>query len=46
MSWWLVMKEAKIFKMDWKALGYDPVYKDGRLTWQKLDANSQQTKEK
>jgi hypothetical protein len=27
------MKEPKITKMDWKALGYWPVYKDGKLKW-------------
>jgi hypothetical protein len=29
------MKESKIYRMDWKALGYWPVYKDGRLVWEK-----------
>jgi hypothetical protein len=29
------MKEASIMKMDWKALGYWPVYKDGKLVWEK-----------
>jgi hypothetical protein len=28
-------KEPKIAKMDWRALGYWPVYKDGRLVWEK-----------
>jgi hypothetical protein len=27
------MKEPKITKMDWRSLGYWPVYKDGKLTW-------------
>jgi hypothetical protein len=31
------MKESSIFRMDWKALGYWPVYKDGRLVWEKDD---------
>jgi hypothetical protein len=31
----MVMKEPKIMRMDWKALGYWPVYKDGKLTWEK-----------
>jgi hypothetical protein len=22
-------------RMDWRALGYWPVYKDGKLTWEK-----------
>lgn len=30
-----VMKEPKITKMDWRALGYWPVYKDGKLVWEK-----------
>jgi hypothetical protein len=28
-------KEPKIMKMDWRPLGYWPVYKDGRLEWEK-----------
>ena len=28
-------KEPKIMKMDWRSLGYWPVYKDGKLTWEK-----------
>jgi hypothetical protein len=28
-----VPKEPKIMKMDWKALGYEREYKDGRLRW-------------
>ena len=31
----LRMKEPKIMKMDWRSLGYWPVYKDGKLTWEK-----------
>jgi len=30
-----VPKEPSIVKMDWKALGYWPVYKDGKLVWEK-----------
>jgi hypothetical protein len=26
-------KEPKIMRMDWKALGYEREYKDGRLRW-------------
>ena len=26
-------------KMDWRPLGYWPVYKDGKLTWEKDDSN-------
>jgi hypothetical protein len=28
-------KEPKIAKMDWRALGYWPVYKDGKKIWGK-----------
>jgi len=31
------MKEPKIFRMDWKALGYNPIWKDGKLIWIKND---------
>lgn len=27
------VKEPKIMQMDWKALGYERMYKDGRLRW-------------
>jgi hypothetical protein len=30
-----VPREPKIAKMDWRALGYWPVYKDNRLVWEK-----------
>jgi len=33
------MKEPKIMKMDWRSLGYWPVYKDGRLIWEKDPKN-------
>ena len=29
------MVEPKIMRMDWRSLGYWPVYKDGRLKWEK-----------
>lgn len=29
------MKEPKVMKMDWRSLGYWPVYKDGHLEWEK-----------
>ena len=29
------MKEPRIMKMDWRSLGYWPVYKDGKLTWER-----------
>lgn len=28
-------REPKITKMDWRALGYWPVYKDGKKVWEK-----------
>jgi len=28
-----VPKEPKIMKMDWKSLGYEREYKDGKLRW-------------
>jgi hypothetical protein len=28
-------REPSILKMDWRALGYWPVYKDGKLVWEK-----------
>ncbi len=34
------MKEPKIMKMDWRSLGYWPVYKDGKLTWEKDPENN------
>ena len=33
----LMPREPRIMSMDWKALGYWPVYKDGRLVWEKED---------
>jgi len=29
------MKEPKIMNMDWRDLGYWPVWKDGRIVWEK-----------
>jgi hypothetical protein len=26
-------------RMDWRSLGYWPIYKDGKLTWEKDDIN-------
>ncbi len=36
------MKEPRIMQMDWKALGYERVYIDGKLRWvpQKLIQDS------
>ena len=39
------MKEPKIFKMDWKSLGYDPIWKDGKLIWVKADVSIKETKD-
>jgi hypothetical protein len=33
------MREPKIMKMDWRSLGYWPIYKEGKLTWEKDDKN-------
>ena len=27
------MKEPKIMRMDWKSLGYEKVFRDGKLKW-------------
>jgi hypothetical protein len=35
------MKEPKIMQMDWKALGYERIYVDGRLRWVPMDQVSQ-----
>jgi len=39
------MKEPKITKMDWRALGYWPVWKDGKKVWvpkdEQLNNNSE-----
>jgi hypothetical protein len=32
-----VPKEPRIMQMDWKALGYERQYKDGRLRWVRED---------
>lgn len=29
-----IMKEPSIMKMDWRSLGYWPVYKDEKKTWE------------
>jgi hypothetical protein len=29
------VSESKIMRMDWRSLGYWPVYKDGKLVWEK-----------
>ena len=35
-------KEPRIMRMDWKSLGYWPVYKDGKLTWEKNEPEANQ----
>jgi hypothetical protein len=36
------MKEPSIYRMDWKSLGYQSKWVDGRLIWEKLtDGESQ-----
>ena len=34
-----IMAEPKIMRMDWRQLGYWPVYRDGRLEWEKDPEN-------
>jgi len=31
----LMPKEPKITQMDWRSLGYWPVWKDGKIVWEK-----------
>lgn len=28
-------KEPKIMKMDWRSLGFWPIYKDAKIAWEK-----------
>jgi hypothetical protein len=35
----LMPREPKIMRMDWRPLGYWPVYKDGKLEWEKDESN-------
>jgi hypothetical protein len=35
------MNEPRIMRMDWKALGYNPVYKNGKLRWEKDNVEQQ-----
>jgi hypothetical protein len=32
-----VPKEPRIMSMDWRGLGYWPVWKDGKIVWEKED---------
>lgn len=34
------MKEAKIMSMDWRSLGYWPIWKDGKKVWVPKDAEA------
>ena len=34
------MKEPKIVQMDWRSLGYWPVYKNGKKVWVPKDAEA------
>ena len=34
------MKEPKITQMDWRSLGYWPVWKDGKKVWVPKDAEA------
>jgi hypothetical protein len=36
-------KDPKIISMDWRSLGYWPVYKDGKKVWEK-DKKDENTK--
>ena len=35
-----VMKEPKIAQMDWRSLGYWPVWKDGKKVWVPKDVKA------
>jgi hypothetical protein len=39
------MKEPSITKMDWRALGYWPVYKDGKKVWEKYDRHAENSED-
>jgi hypothetical protein len=39
------MKEPRITQMDWRSLGYWPVYKDGRLVWEKDEKYEKDSKD-
>jgi hypothetical protein len=41
-----VPREPKIAKMDWRALGYWPAYKDGKKVWVPKDTISTDDTEK
>ena len=35
------MNSPKIMNMDWRALGYWPVYKEGKIKWEKEEREIQ-----
>jgi hypothetical protein len=37
-------KEPKIAQMDWRSLGYWPVWKDGRIVWEKEEVVEKKNK--
>lgn len=39
----LMPKEPKIAQMDWRSLGYWPVYKNGKKVWEKDNSRSDQS---
>jgi hypothetical protein len=39
----LMPKEPKITQMDWRSLGYWPVYKNGKKVWEKENNRSDKT---
>jgi hypothetical protein len=40
----LMPKEPKIAQMDWRSLGYWPVWKDGRIVWEKEEVVEKKNK--
>ena len=35
------MGTPKIMNMDWKSVGYWPVYRDGKVVWERQDKNDE-----
>lgn len=35
------MKEPKIVQMDWRSIGYWPVWKDGKKVWEKYNRDNE-----
>ena len=40
------MKEPSIMRMDWKSLGYWPIYREGKLSWEKQETMSEKKEDK